>query len=238
MENNGNSLKERLLQKIHAREISMRPKLYFTLQIAALAFVALCVLVLSIFIFNFLLFTIRINSHDVLLGFGPRGFGAFLRFFPWERLVLDVALVVVLQWMLRAFKFGYKTPVMYLLLGLLGASAMLGFVVDRDTPFNDTLLREADEHLLPGVFGDFYGHARRPPPLGEGVCRCTITAIDGNTLTVQDPRSTTTLKVVLPSNDPRATTTSLMVGDTVLVAGDRDGGTIKAFGVRKVPTYK
>jgi len=66
---------------------------------------------------------------------------------------------------------------------------------------------------------------------------CTITAIAGNTLTVADARSgtTTDLKVILPPDDPRATTTSLKVGDTVFIAGDADDGEIHAFGVRKVP---
>jgi hypothetical protein len=76
-----NSQKEPLMHKIEAQEISMRPKIYFTLQIAALVFVALATLVVSIIIFNFILFSIRINSHDSLLYFGSRGFEAFLSFF-------------------------------------------------------------------------------------------------------------------------------------------------------------
>lgn len=234
MENNKPNTKEQILQKIRSQEISMRPKLYFTLQLAALAVVAFLILVLSVFIFNFLLFTIRINSHDALLGFGPRGLVAFLRFFPWELLVLDVALIVGLQWMLRTFKFGYKTPAVYLLLGLLGASMTLGYVLDRETVLNDHFLDEADHHHM-GPFGDLYGHARRPLPPGEGVCRCIIVGIDGPTLTVQDSRSTTTLKVLLPPNDPRATSTGLEIGDIIFVAGDLDQGDIRAFGIHRLP---
>ena len=232
--NNHHNLKEKLLHQIRTQEISMRPRVYFTLQMIALAVVSFFILVLSIFIFNFLLFTIRINSHDALLGFGPRGFEAFLFFFPWELLVLDVALIVALQWMLRTFKFGYKTPAVYLLLGLLGASMLFGFALDRGTLFNDHFLDEADRHHM-GPFGDLYGHARRPLPPGEGVCRCIILDIQGSTLTVQDSRSTTTLTVVLPSDDVRATSTGLQIGDIIFVAGDLDNGAIRAFGLRKLP---
>ena len=233
MEHNPHNLKERLLQKIAAREISMRPRTYFTAQVAALSFVALCVLLLSIFIFNFLFFVVRLNGHDALLGFGARGFAEFVRFFPWELLLIDALLIFALQWMLRAFRLGCQTPVLYLVGGLLAASAVLGAAIDR-TPLNDRLLDESDKHHL-GAFGDLYGHARRPPPLNEGVCLCTITAIAGNMLIVQDDRATTTLTIILPENDARATTTDLKVGDTILIAGDRDGSTITAFGVRKAP---
>ncbi len=235
MEPNNQNLKDTVLRKIRTEKILMRPKLYFTLQVAALVVVAFCVLVLSIFIFNFLFFTLRINSHEALLGFGPRGIEAFLIFFPWELLALDVLLVLILQWMLRTFRFGYRIPALYLIGGLLGLSAAFGVTIDRGTLFNDFFLDEADNHQLPWPIGEFYGHARRPP-LGAGICKCTITAIARNTITVQDSHSTTTLTVVLPDNDDRATTTGLAVGDTVLVAGDRDGNTIEAFGVRKVPS--
>lgn len=234
MDTNHQNTKERILQKIRSQEISMRPKLYFTLQLSALAAVAFLILVFSVFIFNFLLFTIRINSHDALLGFGPRGFAAFLYFFPWELLALDIALIVALQWMLRTFKFGYQTPAAYLLLGLLAASALFGFALDRGTVLNDRFLDEADRHEL-GPFNDLYGHARRPLPPGQGVCRCIIVGIEGSTLTVQDSRSTTTLKVLLPPNEPRATSTGLQVGDIIFVAGDLDQGNIRAFGVHRLP---
>lgn len=234
MEHNPNNLKEELLRKIRAQEVSMRPHLYFTFQVAVTIFVALCTLVLTVFIFNFLLFTLRINGHEALLQFGPRGFAAFVRFFPWEILVIDALLIFVLQRLLRQFRFGYQLPVLYLVCGIVGASAVLGFALDRGTPLNDRLLRGADEQRLPGPIGDFYGKARRPPPIGEGACHCTITAIIGNTLVVQDTRGTTTLTVLLPVNDPRATTSMLVVGDTVLIVGDREGEAIRAFGVRKL----
>src|SRR6185369_1493465 len=112
---------------------------------------------------------------------------------------------------------------------------VLGFTIDRGTPFNDRLLRQSDEHRLPPFFSEFYGRARHLPPPDSGYCLCIIENIAGNRLTVRDPRSTTTLTIILPSNDPRATTTSLQVGDTILVAGDINGTTIQAFGVHKAP---
>ncbi|HVV15065.1 MAG TPA: hypothetical protein VHD55_01530 [Candidatus Paceibacterota bacterium] len=238
MENNEkhDTMQEAVLRRIRADELSMRPRAYFALKMAAIMLVALAALLISVFIFNFILFGIRINSHDSLLGFGPRGIGAFLYFFPWNLLLIDVGLVLLLQWMLRWFRFGYKTPVLYLLLGILAATAAAAVLIDRGTDFNDRLLHRADRHEL-YFFGDFFEGARRPMP-GSGVCKCTITAIAGSMLTVEDARGTTTrqLSILIPAGSPRATTTGLAVGDVVFIAGDADeGGVIRAFGVRKLP---
>ncbi len=196
---------------------------------------AFVVLVLSVFIFNFILFSIRINSHDSLLGFGPAGLETFIYIFPWALFFIDVALVFALEALVRRFRFAYKIPVLYLLAALLLATLAMAFIIDRGTDVNDRLLHRADRNELPFV-GELLEHARRPMP-GSGVCLCTITAISGNTITVADTRSGTTgmLTVILPADDPRATTTSLEVGDTVFIAGDESQGVIRAFGVRKVP---
>src|SRR4051812_6361492 len=87
------SMQEKVLGKIHARELSMHPRYYFVLRVAALVLVALGILFISVFIFNFLLFSIRINSQDTFLAFGPRGWGAFLVFFPWDLFAIDAVLV-------------------------------------------------------------------------------------------------------------------------------------------------
>ncbi len=228
------NMRDRILEKIESRELSMRPKIYFTLKIAALVVVALATLIISIFIFNFILFSIRINSHDSLLSFGPRGITTFIFFFPWWLLLFDIALVALLEWLVRSFRFGYRVPILYLLLGILALTTLTALALDRGTDLNDRLLVRADHHEL--FFADeFYEGARRPMP-GSGVCICTITGIEGSTLTVADSRSgtTTSLTVLLPANDPRATTSELLVGDTVFIAGDVDDGVIRAFGVRKL----
>ncbi len=228
------SLRDKILGQIKSERIAMRPRLYFTLQLAAVAFVSFLVLIISIFIFNFILFSIRINSHEAFLAFGPRGIVAFLTFFPWVFLIADVLLIVLLEWLLRTFKFGYRLPILYVLGAILLITFATGFVIDRGTPFNDRLMVRAGGPGLPGPLNGMYRDVRRPPH--GGVCRCTITAVGNGQLTVEDYRrgSTTTLTVLLPENDPRATSTDLQVGDTVMVAGDREGDVIHAFGVRKM----
>lgn len=227
-----NNLKDKLLKEIQSGNVVMTPRIHFTLQWAALVAIVAAVLCTTIFIFNFIFFSIRISGNDVLLGFGPEGVRAFARFFPWHLLVLDIGLIVLLQWLVRQFRFGYKTPVLYLLGVLVFGAFAFGFALDRATPFNDRL-HEGRRHLPPPV-RDFFEGARKSPPRGSGICRCTILAIEGNMLIVEDARNaTSTLRVLLPDNDHRATTTDLAVGDIVFIAGEEEDGVIEAFGVHK-----
>ena len=151
-------LKDRILSQIRDGKVAMRPRAYFAAQVAALVVVALAALVVSVFIFNFIVFSIRINHVDSLLGFGPGGWLAFVTFFPWTLLVLDVLLVLVLEWLVRKFSWGYKVPALYLLAGLLALTFVTGALVDRATPLNDQLWR--GRHGLPPPLRVIYIDAR------------------------------------------------------------------------------
>lgn len=230
------SLKEKLMNEIKSGEVAMTPRVYFTLQWVALVGTIAAILLVTVFIVNFIFFSIRLNTSEQLLGFGPQGFGAFLHFFPWHLAITDITLVFLLQWLLRRFKFGYRIPLLYLIGGLILGAGLIGFALDRATPFNDRL--HEGRGRLPGPMRGFYDGAKRPHK-GSGICRCTILAIEGNTLTVEDTRpvseggATTTLLVVIPPDTRRATTTGLSVGDTVFIAGKEEDGVIEAFGIRK-----
>lgn len=151
-------LKERILAEIGAGKVAMRPRAYFVLQVAALVLVALAALVVSVFIFNFIVFIVRLNHEDLLLGMGLAGWGAFLLFFPWTLLALDVLLILALEWLLRKFSWGYKVPMLYLLAGILALTFLVGAVMDRATPLNDRLWE--GRHGLPSPIRVIYQGAR------------------------------------------------------------------------------
>lgn len=233
--NQDKNIKDEILRKIEAHELSMRPKVYFTLKVVVFTLLAFAVLVVTVFIFNFILFFFRLNSLAMLPGFGARGFIAFIRFFPWEFLLLDILLIFALQWVVRKFRFGYKTPTLYVLGGLVVVTALCGFIIDRGTYFNDFLLHRADEQRLPMPFGKMYMQARHSLQT-SGICRCLIVAINGNIVTVKDFDGSLPYTIVLPENSRRATTTYLKIGDRVFIAADVKSGVIHAFGLKKIST--
>lgn len=208
----------------------MRSSGYFAFRVASFALVVILALIVSVLIFNFIFFSIRLSGESELLGFGPRGFLFFLQMFPWPLLVVDVILVVVAEHMLRYFRFGYRNPVLVLLAGLLIMSVALGLLIDRTTPFNDRMLERAHHHHL-GPIDEMYEGAHRPGPLGGGICHCMITAVGTSSLIAYDEDASTTLITIeLPPNF-MTSLFDLKAGETVYVAGDRVGDTIRAFGV-------
>lgn len=161
----GTNLQDKIIKKIQDGEVRMRPRLYFVLRAVALAAVVLATLVVSVFICNFLFFTLRLNGHESLLA-RPGGFLLFLRFFPWELLALDILLLALLDWLVRKFGFGYRTPLVYIAILSLALVFSMGFAIDRATDLNDRVLRHADDDDLPFPFGGVYERARRPLPPG------------------------------------------------------------------------
>ncbi|OHA17884.1 MAG: hypothetical protein A3H57_04430 [Candidatus Taylorbacteria bacterium RIFCSPLOWO2_02_FULL_43_11] len=234
-EGQDDKLKEKILGKILSGNVSMKPKMVFSLRLAALIIVALLVTIVSIFLFNFILFSIRINSQDILLGFGQRGFVAFLAFFPWHLLFIDLMLVAVLELLLRQFRLGYKTPVVYLMLGLIVVSFSIGAYVDRVGGVNERFFMRNGQPHLPSLFREEGRGFRGARHLGLTLCKCTIISIEGNVVYASDLRNVSTImKIVFPADSSYATTSSLKVGDRIFVAGDEKDGVIEAFGVRKM----
>lgn len=232
------SIREDVLAKIKKEQISMHSNTYFVLQMIALAAVAIAVLTISVFLCNFIFFAIHESGSDEFLGFGNRGILFFLQAFPWWLFVIDIALIMLLEWLLRKFRFGYKAPILYLLLAIVVVTFSAGYTVEHATIFNSFLRDRAHEHRLPSPLNDIYEHAERPfSGARGGACRCTVTAVEGSIIYANDVDigTTTSLVITVPPGNPHATTTGISVGDVIFVAGDRDGNTIEAFGINKLP---
>lgn len=235
--NENKSTKDTVLAHIREHKVSMRPKLYFVFEALLAGFVAVVILVISIALVNFILFGLRINGHEALLGFGSRGIASFFILFPWPLLILDVLLVLFLERLVRRFKFGYRSPILYLLVGLLALAVLGGALFDRATPFNDDLLQRADHGGLPPPLGDLYEHTRTPAPHDLGIYRGIVVDIGTSTLQVRhDDRDAdiddTIYTVMLP---PGFTVGAFTTGERLYIAGDMKDGIVHAFGIRTLP---
>lgn len=158
-EHKDGDIKDRILRSIRKGEVSMHARPYFALKLAALVVVLALALIVSILMFSFIFFIVRVNIGDAFSQ--GNGLLMFVRFFPWHLLILEVMLLVIAEAMIRSFKFGYRSPMLYLALGLLAAVIALGLFIDRDTHFNDDMFDRAHHHRLPPPFNDLYEHAHR-----------------------------------------------------------------------------
>lgn len=156
--------KKDALTRIREGAVHMRSKNYFYLKLAVVAAIASLALLVSIFIFNFILFSIFAEHRAPLLGYGPPGYLVFLQMFPWPLLIVDVLLLIGLRMLLRRFEFGYRSPTLYLLFGVLVVVGALGFVLYEHTDVNDRIEREAHKGHFPTPVKDFFDDAHRPAP--------------------------------------------------------------------------
>jgi hypothetical protein len=213
------NMRENLFAKIDANDVRMHSRTFFMVKIAGIIVLALAVLAITVLIGNLLFFTLRLNGQDSLLSNGAHGFALFLQVFPWPLLILDAVLIFFLERLLRQFKFGYRSPMLYIVLVLIMVAALGGVLIDRSTPLNDDLLHQADQGHLPPPFGALYQGSRHAPPAGSGLYRGVITALTATSTTLADPDHDSFLVVILPTQGPAANM-KLVIGETVVVIGN------------------
>lgn len=226
------SMSEQVLQKIHAHELTMRPRMYFTLRTIALVVFAFLAFTLTISLGSFILFSIRASHQISLLGFGPSGYLIFIKLFPWPLAILDIIFLVALERILRTFRFGYRSPLLYLLVGILGLSLAVSIFIDRGH-LSDSLLHSARDYNLPFV-RHFYDHGRRPPSIENGVCPCSIVSATGTVVTANEfipgeqPRQ---IDIYLPAD---VATSTMRQGDRYFIIGEYTGGILHASHIREM----
>ncbi len=234
-----NNLKDQILQKIKSGEVHMKPKYYFVLRVVALAVTIFLTVILSIILVSYVLFSINVSGQFFLLGFGARGFYQFLMALPWFILVLDILLVVFLDWLLKSFRFGYNSPILILfvitLVSITALATLLNF-----TSFHRALMQRAERNGLP-IAGGFYIGLRGSHG-SHGMFRGEIVSIEGTTTFYikrndfdRDMTSDDTIEVFTPDHMD-VYSTSLSPGDQVFIAGDKIPSGIRAYGIHKLTT--
>ena len=152
-------MKDRILGRIRRGEVAMHSQSFFTLKLVALLLASFLALVVSVLLFTFIFFTVRVNIHSSFAVLGPRTLFFLFHFFPWHLVMLDVALIALTEWLLRDFKFAYRSPFLYLLFAVFAFVLALGLFIDRVTPFSDRMLEHAHAHHLPPPINDMYEYA-------------------------------------------------------------------------------
>lgn len=218
-----------IMEMIQNNELVVKPKIYFRIRFVALIIVLIAIIIVSLFLSSFILFTINAAGYAALPGFGLNGWQVFMMLFPWKLAVVEIILIILLEYLLRSFRFGYKVPVLPLLVGVSVLLFAIGFIVNQ-SPLHPRLLQEADRQHLPRPFQNLYENTRRPPPRDSGIFRGTIEEIGEGVLKVNldNPRgigTTTPVDVNIPRLE---NITGLKVGDKILILGQMDNGNIRA----------
>lgn len=221
------SIQQAVLDKIRAGTVRRRPRAAFVLRVIATATVSVLLLVISALVISFIVFSLRESGEQFLLGFGLRGIEVFFILFPWFFAGLAIALILLLEWLLQGFKFGYRIPLLNIFSGIVGVSLVLGILISF-TPLHATLLGFADKGQLPLV-GDTYEHIFDHHE-DQGVFRGRVISTSQDSFMLQHndndrDRDDGTFTILIA---PGSTVAMPHVGDAVLVFGNPEQGAITA----------
>ena len=149
---------------------------------------------------------------------------------------MDILAILGLVQLSRRFRFGWKTPRVYLATLLLIAAIASGFLFDLTVPVHDSL--EQNQSRLPQPMRGLY---RTTPPEQGGFTHGILLAFDAatDTLTIVDERTGDITEAIIV-DDTHATTAGLEIGSSIIIAGDEIDGVMHVFGIRKAdqPSYK
>lgn len=228
-----NDIQENVLKKIHGGNVSMRSHTYFIFRTIFIGAIALILLAGSFFLLSFVFFSVQTSGTRYLLEFSEQGLAAFVMLFPWLASLIALVLLIVLEVLLRNFKFGYQSPLLRIFLWILiiGAvgSTLLGL-----TPLHSFLLSVADNDQLP-LIGSLYEQVHDSHQ-AQGVYRGDITSITESSFVISyndaDRDSDEgTWNIIPPAG---FNLNQLIVGQKVYVAGHLKNNIIYAYGIHLV----
>ena len=225
-------IQSKVLERIRGGKTHMRSRAYFVARIVVTAAVALLALAVSAFVLSFIIFSIHASGEAFLLGFGARGIFTFFALFPWLSLIFDIALLIMLEWLLQGFRFGYRVSLLTMFVVVFAASALLGVLTEL-TPLHSTLLDRADRGGLP-LIGEAY-ESIRDSHQDKGVYRGTVASVAGDQIVVMhndgdhDPDDGTWACDLPPESGA-----TLRIGDRIYVFGTKVGNVVQALGFQKL----
>jgi hypothetical protein len=227
-----NNIQEQVLKKIRTGEISKRSRFYFVVQIILTTTFALITFALSVFVLSFIVFSIHESGEQFLLGFGQKGFVTLLQLFPWFTLMLVIILLLILEWLIRSFKFAYRVSILRIFLSI-ALITIVGSASVNFTPLHMFLEDRADHDSLP-ILGEAYEnlHDSHQP---QGAFRGTVRFIATSTFTIShddhDNDADDGNWTIAPPNG--FDMHSILVGDDVYVGGTLTGDVVHAYDIQQ-----
>lgn len=224
-----NPLREQVLGAIKSGGTKMKPKWHFILRTALFLSGCLLVFLLLVYLVSLGLFVLDEHQLWVVPSFGFRGIFLFLFSLPWLLIALVLIFLALLQLLVRHYSFAYSRPLFYSALGVLGI-VIVGSIVVRQVGFHKNVFEYSTRHHLP-LAEPFYQRVEFQE--NSHVYRGTISQMQEKVFFLKS-RSEDVFEVhITPlTRFPRGV--DFVVGDEVIVVGDRNDNTIEAYGVRKI----
>lgn len=227
------SIRRGVMDAIKKGSVTMRPRWHFVLLSALAAVGAFIVLLALLYIVSLSFFLLRDSGAWFAPSFGGRGWFSLLHSVPWLLVLFVIIFAVILEVLVRRYRFIYRKPLLLSVCGIL-VLILVGGLAIANTPFHRQMALYAQHHQLPIPLAIIYSAPFRmppPPDVYHGTILATTT--QGFVIDDQNGAGTTTVLVTHETRLPYGEDFS--VGSEVVVVGDTVAtGTVRAYGVREV----
>ena len=151
MDNNPINLKDKIMTKIKDGHVGLKSKYAFLAEkVGSGGILLLCIILAGLF-FGIISFVLRNSGNIAYLGFGGRGFFAFLESFPYFLVIILILLVVLIGFLIKRFGIAYKQPFGRIAILLVAGIIVLGGVIDLAR-----IIERMERHRFdPGIPGQF-----------------------------------------------------------------------------------
>ena len=144
-----------VMENIHKKKVRMRPKIYFVIG-SLLTFTGLVFsIITSVFLFGLMRFSLRVHSP-----MGGHRLELLLSSFPWWAPILAILGLIIGIWLLRQYDFSYKLNFKIMVIGMVIAIFLTGWLVDV-VGINDVLLRRSP---MKGMMQKYFLENNIQPP--------------------------------------------------------------------------
>lgn len=230
---NQKQLRENILTRIQKGQAKMTPRWHFILKTSLFLFGFILIFLCALYLLSFTLFVLDKSQLWFVPQFGAHGVFIFFRSLPWLLIFVVLLFLIVLQILARRYSFSYQRPLLFSVLGIL-VLVIIGSSVIQKLRFHEGVSIYSRMHKLP-----FAGPMYERFELGE-----EQSIYPGVIIEIRDPnfsiksRRQEILQVEVTDETRFPAGKKFLVGDEVLVLGEREDDIIEAYGVRPIPRIR
>lgn len=227
------SVRKDVMDAIRTGAVRMRPRWHFVL-LSLLSVLGVLILLLTLlYVSSLIVFFLRDSGAWFAPAFGGRGWSDLLTGVSWRLVPLILLFIVVLELVVRRYRFVYKQPLLLSVLGILILVTVGGILIGQ-TPFHRQILISARHGELPPPMRFVYDDGALRPPPGE-LYRGTIISMGTSSFVISNANRPGTTTVLLSPRTRLPYGGDFGIGGMVVVIGDpMSTGTVRAFGVQEI----
>lgn len=218
-------VKHTVMEKISRGDLTMRPRWHFVVASSVAMFALFLLAFWLVYLESLIIFFMQGTGVAYVPVFGVHGVLVFLYSLPWLLVLLTAIFVYVIQRVMHRYAFCYSRPMVLSIVALIGFS-MLGALMLAKSELHYTVLERVKERPVLGMVYRQYG-LKPHQEVHIGTIGSTT-----NAGFILESR-TGEIYQVLVSDRTRSPRERLELGETVLILGAHDAGTIEARGIKR-----